>query len=104
MPPSDDPLPSTTGLSESDRHLLLSAERRRIALSVLAGRDSPMNLEALATAVAAREHGEEAAEEAAETVAEDGVDRTMIDLHHCHLPRLDDLGVIDYDPDARRVG
>ena len=93
MSPSQNSLSSTTGLSESERHLLLSAERRRIALSVLEDRADPMDLEALAAAVAAR----------ADDDGEDAVDRTMIDLHHSHLPRMDDLGVVDYDRDSGEV-
>lgn len=29
--------------------------------------------------------------------------RVTIDLHHCRLPQLADVGLIDYDPDSRTI-
>jgi hypothetical protein len=33
-------------------------------------------------------------------IGDAGVDPVAVMLHHVHLPRLDDLGFVDYDPDA----
>jgi hypothetical protein len=33
-------------------------------------------------------------------IGDAGVDPVAVMLHHIHLPRLDDLGFVDYDPDA----
>jgi hypothetical protein len=58
------------GLSESDRHHLLSGERRRVTLDVLEGRSGVIDLDDLATAVANREtSGRVTPEEAVERVA-----------------------------------
>lgn len=86
----------TTGLTESERHRLLMAERRRIAIDILADRPAPVNLKVLAAEVAEREAGVDA-------TSEDAVKRVMTTLHHTHLPRMDAAGVIDYDPSEFRV-
>lgn len=83
-------------LSESDRHRLLASERRRLALSALAGRTSPVEVEELARDVAARESGVDAPDDAA-------VERVAVSLHHTHLPLLSDLGAVGYDPASGQV-
>ncbi|WP_436932596.1 DUF7344 domain-containing protein [Halosimplex halobium] len=80
-------------LGADERYELLAAERRRTALEVLAERGTPVELDDLATAVAAREGGETPA----------ATDRLAVSLHHVHLPRMADLGVLDYDPGDNRV-
>jgi hypothetical protein len=79
-------------LSETDRHRLLSSERRRVTLEVLAAAPIPIDVRELAAAVAVRES--------------DGtgdVDRVATALHHCHLPKMRDMGILDYDPETTRV-
>lgn len=88
---------SGTGeLTESDRHRLLGDERRRMTLDVLEQRQSPVTLEELATGIAGREGGMDG-------VDQETVERVAISLHHAHLPLMDDLDVVDYDPSTRRV-
>lgn len=81
-------------LTVDTQHDLLAAQRRRLALDVLAERSVPVSLDDLANVVAAREDS-------------DGVNdhhRTVkITLHHTHLPKLDDADIVDYDPDSRQV-
>lgn len=79
----------TRKLTPDDRHQLLAAERRRIVLDAIDDRRRPMNLEALASAVARRE-GDETDPQ-----------RVAVSLHHQHLPKMDALGVVEYDPDER---
>ncbi|RXK51542.1 DUF7344 domain-containing protein [Halorientalis pallida] len=84
------------GLATSDRHRALADERRRTLLSILEAPPVPRRLDDLAAAVATAEaDGDVPAPEAAESV--------RIALHHCHLPMLSELGLLDYDPDARRI-
>lgn len=92
----DRAVPDTAQLSESDRHRLLAAERRRTALEVLEDRPAPTALEDLAEAVAEREC--EAGSPAPELV--DGV---AVSLHHSHLPKMAALDVLEYDTDAHRI-
>jgi len=86
----------STDLTESERHRLLGDERRRIVLDVLRTRSTPVSLSALAMDVARRESDAGAPDESSLT-------RVEISLHHCHLPLMDDLGVLAYDRDAHRI-
>lgn len=78
-------------LTESEYHEVLAAERRRITLNILADLTETVELNDLATVVAERKNN--------------GVDseRIALTLHHIHLPKMADAGVINYDPDATRV-
>lgn len=82
------------GLSEDDAHRLLATERRRIALEILAA-GGPRGLEELAEELVERErHGD---------VTRHAVQRAMVDLYHCHLPLMADLGAIEFDRRRKRV-
>ena len=87
-----DVVPET--LTESEYHRLVAAPRRRTVLAVLDESRCPINLDELASAVADREG-------VADTAS--AVEEIHIDLHHVHLPKMDALGVLSYDPDASRV-
>lgn len=84
----------TTDLSEGERHRLLRAERRRVTLEVLTDWSAPVDVEDLAAAVAERE---------ADGADESTVRRVTVSLHHLHLPKMAEAGVVDYDPGAARV-
>ncbi|WP_227131703.1 DUF7344 domain-containing protein [Halorubellus salinus] len=79
---------------ESTRHQVLAEERRRTACDVLAEREHDVQLGDLADAVAGREASDHAP---ASTEA------VRVTLHHVHLPLLDDVGAVDYDPSTTRV-
>lgn len=77
-------------LPESDRHDLLRVERRRLALEMLDGTLTKVDLEDLAVSIATREAAHDTPDDAA-------IECVLIELHHNHLPRLADAGLIDYD-------
>ena len=85
---------STAELNESERHQLLGSERRRTTLEVLSRRLTPIGLDELAAAVAERE---------TDASSEQHTERIRISLHHKHLPKMADMGVIDYDEESHRV-
>lgn len=87
---------STADLTESERHRLLEDDRRRRVLEVLADRSGPIRLREMAVAVADRETGGDADDP--ETVS-----AVATALHHIHLPKLDELGVLAYDLDDNRI-
>lgn len=87
---------STVDLEESERHRLLEVDRRRHALFVLADHVGPIDLDELATAVAEREAGVDADE--AEVVAS-----VATTLHHIHLPKMAEAGVVEYDATENRI-
>ena len=76
--------------SPSAVYEMLADERRRRTLAVLAGASLPMDVRTLARRVAAEGDGR-----TAETTGEP-VDRVHVSLYHVHLPKLADLGVVDY--------
>lgn len=87
---------SPVGTPRREHSAIRRAERRRLALDVLSERTTSIETGALATAVATQEDGTDVDSEA--TFAE-----VLIDLHHVHLPKLDEAGALDYDPERRVV-
>jgi len=83
-------------LSASTRHRLLAAQQRRIVLELLADRTAPVDLEDLASSVAERTAD-------GPTATSTDTRQTVTNLHHAHLPMLDDAGVVDYAPEENRV-
>lgn len=86
----------TDHLTEDEHHRLLTAEERRLAIDVLAGQASSIGLEALAVEVATQR-------ESAIAVEDETVEQVALLLHHAHLPKMDDMGVLDYDPQTNTV-
>lgn len=82
-------------VSERERYRLLADERRRVVADVLAEQSSPVTLGELATALEARDASRTEGVESPRTLE--------IQLHHVHLPMMDEAGVVDYDPGANRV-
>lgn len=90
----DDEIPAE--LTESERHRLLAADRRRVVLDVIESRSSAIDLETLAIEVAMQENE-------TESVSQKTVRRVKTLLHHTHLPKMSEWGVLEYDPDTRQV-
>lgn len=90
------PYPGTAELSQTEYHTLLSSERRRLTLESLTDRATPVELNDCAETVADAETDE--GEASPETV-----DRVALTLHHIHLPKLSEFGVIEYDPERNQV-
>lgn len=87
-------------LAPWERAELLSSRRRRAILGVLDDRTPPVALSDLAADLVTREDGERA------DVGRrrGGIEREVaISLHHVHLPKLADRGVLDYDPELNLV-
>lgn len=84
----------TIELDRSARHELLAVRRRRLAIDVLESRVASIDLETIAREIAVREDADPSPET---------VERIAIELHHNHLPRLDEYGLVGYEPKARLV-
>ncbi|WP_227133080.1 DUF7344 domain-containing protein [Halorubellus salinus] len=83
-------------LGPDERHSLLSNSDRRALIGVLADRTTPIHLSELASEVALAC--------APTTVDADAHRRAFeIELHHHHLPRLEDAGIVEYDATTNRV-
>lgn len=77
---------------------VLSAERRRVVLSVLSDLETSLTLPDLADEVAVRESGTPITE-----IAADDVKLTYLDLYHTHVPKLTEIGAIDYHQESDMV-
>lgn len=70
----------------ADLHAVLRSEERRRVLQFFQERDECVaTLDELANHLAARDGGFE------------GSERARVALHHAHLPKLAEMGVLDYD-------
>lgn len=92
MAVKQDGIPS--GRSTTDYLAVLDDRHRRAAVGILAANDRPATLSSLAAEVAA---------EIREETSERDVERVKIELHHNHLPKLDEAGVLGYRSESHRV-
>lgn len=88
--------PSIADLTQSERHTLLMSRRRRLVVEILEMKAPPTELSDLATEITRREEG-------AEECCDQTRQKVEISLHHNHLPKMDALGVIDYDTEQHRI-
>lgn len=79
----------------------LADGRRRVVVDSLTEADAPMDVRELARRVAARERS--GAGDAPGSPPPDAVHRVHVSLHHAHLPKLDDAGLVEYDADRQVV-
>jgi len=86
------------GLTKSEAFDVLRNKRRRIALTCLRAAGQEMSVKELSAAVAAEEYGVDS-----EQLSSDQYKRVYTGLYQCHLPRMDDLGVIEFDAEANSV-
>ncbi|WP_255194946.1 DUF7344 domain-containing protein [Halorarius litoreus] len=101
MTPSEEPLqgshlPSSLGtapVAQGDLFHALQNERRRLVLRCLRARDEPVEVSVLVEQVGALEA-------ASDEVSEADRQRIRVDLLQSQLPKLDQLGFVDYDAHA----
>lgn len=91
MVSSERPLDS----DEARLHRVLANSRRRHVLDVLGESDSPVTLADLAADLASRESDE--------TADRERIERVQISLYHNHVPKLDDVGIVEFDATERTV-
>ena len=77
---------------------LLADESRRAAVACLASRERPIALADLAADVAAR-----TADQPRSEISTDEIYAVRTRLHHVHLPKLTNEGVVAYNPDDHMV-
>ncbi|MFW6152755.1 MAG: DUF7344 domain-containing protein [Halobacteriota archaeon] len=82
-------------LDKDDVFEILSNARRRRLLFLLYGRDEPAELGDLAQDIATTEAGGEA--------DRNQYKRMYISLYQTHVPKLEEYGVIEYDPETKLV-
>lgn len=87
---------STESTTKSELHWLFAAPRCKTTLEALDEFTAPVDLDTLATAVTKMESQ-------GETIDQKAVGEVAVSLHHTHLPKMDQLGVIRYDPERKLI-
>jgi hypothetical protein len=77
-------------------HDILRNDRRRLALRCLRESGGTLSVRDLSEEVATRETGESPA-------PRDKRRSVYVSLHQTHLPKLDDLGIVEYDTETKEV-
>jgi hypothetical protein len=73
----------------------LADRRRHVVLSTLSMTDTPIDRLELATAIAETAHGD--------SDPNGSVKPILQELHHTHLPKLEDAGLCTYDTDTKTI-
>jgi len=94
--PADDD--SSKELSKDQMFDILRNSRRRTVLSCLRTRGRELSVREISTCVAAEEYGVPATE-----LSPEQYKRVYTGLYQCHLERMAELGVIDFDKDENIV-
>lgn len=87
---ADDSLP------EADIHDVLRNDRRRMVIELLGDADEPVTARELSETIAARETGED-------PPPRDVRQSVYISLQQTHLPKLAELGIVEYDEQTKEV-
>ena len=83
-------------LEEREIHEILRNDRRRLALESLRADENEATVRELAELIATHETGEE-------PPPRDKRQSVYVSLHQTHLPMLDELGIVEYDPEEKDV-
>jgi hypothetical protein len=84
------------GLDEGTIHDVLRNDRRRLVIESLLDNGGTADVSGLAERIAARESG-------SDPPPKNKRQSVYVSLHQTHLPKLDDLDIVAYDPDDRVV-
>lgn len=77
---------------------ILKNQRRRYILKFLSDREGPVSLSDLSEFIAAEENDKMPAE-----LSSQERKRAYVGLYQCHLPMMDDAGIIDFNKDRGRI-
>lgn len=86
------------GRSTDEYLAVLGDDHRRAVVEILAEKERAVILSPLAREVTAKTQ-----DVALETPTEAEIERMELELHHNHLPKLEDAGVVDYDHEINVV-
>ncbi|MFA1611992.1 DUF7344 domain-containing protein [Halobellus rubicundus] len=87
---------TSDGLAASEIHDVLRNDRRRLVLERLRTGEGEETVSDLSEHIGEIESGES-------PPPRNVRQSVYVSLHQTHLPKLDDLGIVDYDPDAKTV-
>lgn len=84
------------GLDETTIYEVLSSDRRLETIRYLQREENPVDVDELSSAIARIETGED-------DPGSDAEKTVYVSLHQTHLPKLDDLDIVEYDTDERKI-
>lgn len=88
---------NTAYLTEDDYYALLAAEERRLVLEILTYQgESTMSLMEIASEIAKRKQNSDPHDQ-------EDITAVAVGLHHVHLRKMGNLGVIHYDSKAKVI-
>lgn len=90
--------PARWPIDEDIAYDVLGAERRRFVIGCLYRHGTSLPLADLADELAAWEHDSHLTDVSAEEVKQ-----IYLDLYHCHVPKLEDVGLVEYQQDTDMV-
>ncbi|MBV0923101.1 hypothetical protein KTS45_02715 [Halomicroarcula limicola] len=86
-------------LTDSELFDVLKNERRRAALSLLfASEDARVSVSSVSEQVAAREN-----DTTVDSLEEQQRKRVYVSLYQCHLPKMDGLGIVEFDRETGTI-
>lgn len=77
---------------------LCTDQHRRIVLAILTEERRSLTVDDLTETIVKYNH-----QASMSDVSEDVLDQVRLSLHHVHLPKLAQAGVVEYDPERHRV-
>lgn len=86
----------TSATTERELHWLFDDPRCQTTLDAIEDLSPPIDLETLAERVTQVEPELAADDEGA-------IEDVTLALHHSHLPKMDRLGIVEYDPETNRI-
>ena len=96
MAPTGSAVAAEDTLEEGQIHEVLQNDRRRLALEALRESGGHSTVRELSETVATSETGEEPA-------PRNKRQSVYVSLHQTHLPKLDELGIVEYDGESKEV-
>lgn len=87
---------STADLSDEDIHDVLRNRRRRLVIDILQDADAPVSVSDLSKEIGAIESGRE-------PPPSNVRQSVYVSLLQTHLPKLDELGIVDYQSEGKMV-
>lgn len=96
VPGTGETIAAEDELEEADIHDVLRNDRRRLAIEALLERDGHSTVRELSEVVAVHETGED-------PPPRNKRQSVYVSLHQTHLPKLAELGVVEYDGETKEV-
>lgn len=90
--------PTVWPIDDDDIYDVFASQRRRFVIGCLCEHETALALADIADELASWEHNSHLTDVPAKDVK-----RVYLELYHCHIPKLEDAGIVDYRQDTDTV-